>query len=184
MKWLMLIPILVFSLCIQAETIKGPSVKEPSGIYINLSNLGTLYKINTEAMSPLLRELFHYLESDDYFDGFGRVDTTSKNIYLGGVDSIGLDRLIGVWKSDSNDTYSFTNFSSLELSYNPDSLSVPPPKKFRYRITPNNNGQWSILFIGDDIHIGTLIVDHQTSTLQLYDQETGQLLKVIRLYKN
>jgi len=125
-------------------------------------------RISVKAGDTITRSALDKLMTNDYIICTGIYH--GDQFYINSIQSVGIQRLLGKWISQVNDTYDFFSFSQLTLTPNNNSLSDREPRSFTYRITPSDNGQWSILFMnGHNVQVGNISYEKNIKDLFTID---------------
>jgi len=119
----------------------------------------------------------------------GYYSLASQIVYINSIDWVGLNRLLGHWRTDDWKVIEFKNYTQLYL-YN---TSLSNVKEFsptvtestrhdiQYRVTPGTGNYWSLLLSGDrHVYIGELLLFDKTIALRIYD-DSGKFLKQLNL---
>lgn len=157
--------------------------------------------------SLLIRESLATLQAGDFVvlsgqyldhDQNGSIDS----IYVNGIESVGLKRLIRTWKSEKWDIMKFENFNRMVL-YRPNSpagLATPlrfqKLKELNYTLAPEQGSGYSILMVetpsvtppsalplrpAHPVFAGKLTVEKDRLKLELFDTKSGLTAEVYSL---
>lgn len=158
--------------------------------------------------SLLIRESLATLQAGDFVvlsgqyldhDQNGSIDS----IYVNGIESVGLKRLIRTWKSEKWDIMKFENFNRMIL-YRPNSpagLATPlrfqKLKELNYTLAPEQGSGYSILMVetpsaaatpsalparpAHPVFAGRLSVEKDRLKLELFDTKSGLTAEVYSL---
>lgn len=176
-----------FSISAQAsETIKG-RIKVIDNTYLLVTKSQIAYTL--DFTSSVSEQQIKRLKNGDFASVSASISTISPSlIYVTSVDYVGLDILIGTWRSDSNMCYEFTTFTRLYV-YAPDELGLclrgtNPDTfgKYNYFINPDV-GAWNMLISSSNSEfVGELnIVDEDHLEIELFDARTDATLGTIVL---
>ncbi len=161
------------------------------GVYIKRLQNPLSQKI-VPASQGLLIDL-QKLSTGDFIIGSGRFDPHRQLFVLASIDTVGLQQILGSWRSSSGQIFEFRDFVRLNL-YNTHQRvrlarrGVSSPKFFMHRqmtytLAPESGENiWSI-FMADrqGVHIGSMNLSSRKMDLTLYDTVTGQISEKIEL---
>ena len=145
-----------------------------------------VYKINGH---PSLMANLRKLKTGDFIVATGDLTATTAN--LDSLQTVGLQELLGLWRSSRWELFEFQDFSRLNLYLTrgdtQSDFSFSRIHELAYAVTPENNSDYSI-FISDNLkkvmagslHISGTGAD-EILTLTLLDPATGQVAEKISL---
>jgi hypothetical protein len=183
-SFLALMMTLVMSVSANAITISGTirNDGDRSPIYIAT---GSQTSFQADAKSDILA-LLHRLRTGDQITAQGSISSDGKKLVIDSVDRVGLQELLGAWRSSRWEIFEFRDFTSLNL-YVPTvvdegSASLVRTHSLKYVITPEQNDRYSI-FMSDNMNVrmGFLEVTANKLTLTVTDPKTGQVSENISL---
>lgn len=164
-----------------ADVIRGTLSRSAQGSDIYLTLKDTTETLRISPGSPQLASELARLSNGDTVTGSGwiRLDEQGQRfIRLDAIESVGLQEVLGVWKSDRWEVFEFQNFSRLNL-YVPtqnDSrpMTLAKTREFTYILAPERGSTYSI-FLSDNtsIHVGSLEVSSRQLNLIVFDSQTG-----------
>lgn len=147
---------------------------------------GKSYELESD--SSEVKKVLKKLKVDDYVSFDGARSATVTTIRVDSINFVGLHDLLGAWKGDDHYCYNFINFTEFSIYPKEDFKCLTTAKssrKFSYTVNPTEDGDWVIL-LSDDQSNYAADLSLKTSNsiqIQLYDSDTGYILKVIRLKK-
>lgn len=124
-------------------------------------------------------------DNGDLVSGSGQFVADGTRFSLVSIDFVGLNKLLGWWRINSNFYMNFRDFAN--VSYISTSSTATKTNDFKYAVAPDEEMSvktWR-LFLTDSssVHIGTLFLKENQAKIQLYDGETGLPSQVIDLLK-
>lgn len=151
---------------------------------IEITGHRTPYYLKSDLVS--LRESFSKLKIGDYISGEGKFDVLNQSVKVIGIKYIGLNKLLGKWKSQNLENFHFSDYQTLYYSTPSSTQSLKPKatRTIRYHITPNiDNKSWPILFT-DNFASGTgrVIVHGNKAYITLFNV-SGKKVREISLLK-
>lgn len=153
----------------------------------------------------IIRESLSTLQAGDFVVLSGQYVDSDKNgsmdfIFVNGIESVGLKRLIRAWKSDRWDIMKFESFDKIIL-YRPtttmprlgrrptDTLRLKKLKELNYTLAPETGSDFSILMVeradmnasSNPVFAGRLSVEKENLKIELFDTKSGQTAEVYSL---
>lgn len=168
------------------ETIKG-RIKKIDNTYLLVTKTQVAYTLDfTSAVSE---QQIKRLNNGDFASVTANFSSISPSlIYVTSVDYIGLESILGTWRSESDMCYEFTSFTRLyvfgpnkdgqcERDVNPDKYG-----KYNYFINPDV-GAWTMLISNSNSEFfGELsIIEENHLEIELFDNQTDATLGTIVL---
>lgn len=191
----------------QAESIRALVVKTASETRLNplvkgqpLSRRGL--PIET---TFALREALNALNSGDFVIVSGTLLDLNRNrkpdhVRVQGIESVGLQRLLGVWRTANWDVFNFESFEKLTLyKYHrvgraAHEMRLSHLKDMSYSLSPDRGSVYSIFMVeaphpqlgrGGQVFLGSLELQSQAGTpvlqLSLIDSKTGRVSEILSL---
>ncbi len=152
-----------------AETLVG-TLRNNGGekpLEFVLSNTTDILVI--EARTSLLADL-RRLKTGDLITAQGSVLSETKKVHLESIDSLGIQQLLGTWKSDRYEIFEFKDFNQLNLyipTYKAEGgISFSQTHSLSYVVTPAEGDGFSI-FITDDSEVKLAFLELQKNKLNL-----------------
>ena len=147
---------------------------------------GKSYELNSDSIE--VRKILKKLKKDDYISFDGARSATVTSIRVDSVNFVGLHDLIAAWRGDDQYCYNFVNFTSFSIYPKENSQCQINPKssrKYSYTVNPTDDGNWVILLSDEEAnYVADLTLKTSRSIqIQLYDSNTGYILKLIKLKK-
>ncbi len=167
--------------------------------YIQVTNEGILLRqeagavfeiqsANIDVSSGLAR-----LRSGDFIAFEGYISPAQRKAVIQSIDWVGLQRLLGFWKTSDRKLVEFASFTALKFHQGKPTDVFYRPKKPRYnenvptlsyRIAPSVGSTWSIFLSNQGSgKLGRLVLLDHTMTINFFDSETGRVIKTITLQK-
>lgn len=136
--------------------------------------------------TELLEDQVSQLKTGDYLSGQFAYNPSTRIYSLVTIETMGLRALLGLW-SDSELNFDFISFSSLKITAlsSADGWKKNQVVSFRYTLLPGDVvGEWTLLLANDrDSYYATAQISTRRISLELYDSETGRVIKNIHLSK-
>ena len=187
MKFILLVFVTLITTWAQAQSaLSGYLNKSPTGQWLLVLN-DKEFTLNARRN---VSEQLNKLDAGDIISGTGIVNNATDSIELLSIDYVGLKKILGLWFSREG-LIEFKNFTTLNF-YPRQKASgdylvskaylVDYQQQYRYSMTPSNGREWT-LYLTDKkaTSLGTLIVDGNIAVLKIYDSNTGDLVKALRL---
>lgn len=137
--------------------------------------------------NPLISTYLDKLSYGDYVSFDGLKDRSQQaELTVNALNYIGLKSLLGVWAGDDSYCYSFINFTEFTISprLKKSKCAASFSPTHTYILSPTSN-TWAILISGSQTsYIGDLKFENaSTVQIELFDSETGAIIKTLRLKK-
>ncbi len=159
----------------------------------HISESRTKLSLKMDYTNDISKQQIDRLGPGDYVSVTATVDEINPNlIYVSSVDYVGLQTLLGTWKSAINLCYEFTGFTTFYV-YTPNSKGLclrqnnknstkPQPNKYNFFINPDIDA-WNLLISSPDNNfVGELMIhDADNIEIQLFDNQTDAVLDSIVL---
>lgn len=176
----------IFSQAVQEDTFEGLFYKSSGKYYFE--DVDSRKLLNLVPSDHFVEQDLARLDSGDVLIGSGYIDNETNTLYFSAVHFVGLAKMLGIWRGDSNTIFEFLDFNQFkiyETKFNTthhDSSRYLPVKSYQYSVAPNAKEAWSIL-INDDktIKTGRLQVTHSKISIDLIDPGSGKIEKTIIL---
>ena len=129
------------------------------------------------------------LRDGNYITGSGTIRLSEKTVQLDTVHSVGLQELLGSWRSSRWEIFEFKDYTRLNLylqtAENRDAIALARTHSLNYVVVPEKEDRYSI-FISDNsarLMAGTLHLNEKdrTATLTVYDDKTLKVSEKISL---
>ena len=142
------------------------------------------YALN--ASTALISTYINKLSDGDFISLEGYRDEKQTILTVSSVNYIGLSMLLGTWVGDDLYCYTFVSYTEFTISYRGIAKKCPAATApiYTYFVNPSTT-TWVMLLAGDrGSYVGDLIVHNSKDIeIQLYDSETGNILRKIHLRK-
>ncbi len=153
-------------------SFSGSIRKNFIGVYLTL-NQNSDEKDSLQSNNRFIQSTLKKLKTGDRLSGVGEINNDKKTVQVTNIDSVGLSRLIGKWRSES-EVYEFTSFNTLTITNN----DTDEVQKIQYSITPNeeDTSQW-IIFISNQqsTELALLDINSDMISLRYLDNENGDI---------
>lgn len=176
------------TVALSAQPVMGTVVREFPGFRLIGDQSCRRYIIETK--TPEAANNLAKLSSGDNITATGFLDKGKCTAVIESIDYVGLKKLLGHWYS-SEGIMSVRDFNSIRFYpiklndfKNNDNYKSAAPIDYRYSVTPTEGKEW-ILFLSDKrgTSFSTIQFNKETVTVKIYDSETGQITKTLRLAK-
>jgi hypothetical protein len=165
-----------------SDRIEGRILKIESQIFIYINPGDRL--IPLKALNPVDVEALKHLESGDFVTGQGVL--TDKEAQLESLYFVGLQKLLGLWRSESWELFEFRSYEDLRFYWSTD---WPSPKNsdlktknYAYNLAPSKGTQWAMLLVGDrTVDLAQIQFKNDRLLIQLLDRQNGRVLKTYQL---
>ncbi len=162
-----------------AGSYSGTIVRNSQGLFLLSQSIGALIvpidQQSTHAAQDLAR-----LQSGDWCAGSGTFD--GKSLTIDSIDVVGLQSLLGKWETSLGGVFEFSDFSNLRFFSSRQEPSTAFIKSFKYTLSPNPNGEWSIFFGNTTaVQIGILQNTASGWTMSLLNSANGSVSQIIEL---
>lgn len=188
---------LLFVLSLAASSIAysntpvvGIVERGPNGVFLFSKDDVRCEKLLISAKSNEANDILRKLTSGDAITASGLIDSEACTVVIENIDYVGLKRLIGYWHTNDG-LISVSDFDSLNF-YPIRSKDLKngllekfiEPIKYRYSLTPSEGAEW-VLFLSDTTSttFATIRFGKSTATMNIYDSDTGNIKKVLRMTK-
>ncbi|OQW48577.1 MAG: hypothetical protein A4S09_04045 [Proteobacteria bacterium SG_bin7] len=143
---------------------------------------------NTEVSKTLGR-----LRTGDYLAFEGYISPAQRKAVIQSMDWVGLQRLLGFWKTRDKKLVEFSSFTTLKFHHgNPTEIFYRDRRprsendliSVSYRVAPSVGASWS-LFIANqgNYKLGRMVFNDKEITISFFDSETGKITKTVTLQK-
>ena len=168
---------MIYSGVITKSTDKSFRIKE--------SRIGKTFELIF--VSPHIAKMAANLKVNDFISFDGSRSSTTNTIRVNSINYVGLKDLIARWKGDDNYCYDFSSFTELLIYPSVKSICQEPGflfRKYAYTVNPSEP-DWMILLSDNQAnYIADLVLKNGKSVeMSLYDSNTGDILKFIKLRK-
>lgn len=139
-----------------------------------------------EAGTPLVASYLNRVNDGDFLSVDGTKSYRDVSVTVGSISYVGLTRLLGTWYGDDSYCYNFTSYTEFSITQRlGDKCLATAKPDYTYLISPDSDS-WVIIisaqhggnYIGDVSFVGA-----QEAQIQLYDPETGDILRYVHLRK-
>lgn len=162
-----------------AGSYSGTIVKNERGLFLISQTVGSLL-IPIAQQSVYNSQELARLHSGDWCAGSGTFDGLSLTIES--VDVVGLQDLLGKWDTSLGGVVEFSDFTNMHSFATPQNADSRLGTSFKYTISPNPNGDWSIFFGNTSTaQIGILQNKLNGWTLSLLNSADGSVSQIIEL---
>jgi hypothetical protein len=170
-----------------AEVVSGFLRNSPTGD-LSLIVRGSRDPLKITAPANLLNSL-RKLRDGNIITGSGTIKLSEKIVQIDAVHSVGLQELLGSWRSSRWEIFEFKDYTRLNLylqtAENRDAVALAQTHALNYVVVPEREGRYSI-FISDNtarLMAGTLQLNEKdrTATLTVYDDKTLKVSEKISL---
>lgn len=184
MRFKFVLPIILFSLNTMALSFEGRVSKSKSRIsFFDITN-DKNYKLvgSTSIISKYLKKL----SDGDFISIDGTKSEQLNTLTVNSVNYFGLKTLLGTWIGDDAFCYNFTSFTEFSISQSISGEKCAPvfEPTYTYFVNPSTTS-WVMLLAGErGSYVGDLLINSPKDIqIQLYDSETGDILRKIYLRK-
>ena len=134
-----------------------------------------------------LENLFKKLKEHDFISIEGARSSTSTTIRVDSIHYVGLHDLIGNWKGDDNYCYRFKSFTHLIIfpaQKKNCKMEIVAGREYAYTINPTEHDWLLLLSDNQANYVADFILKNSNSVeMSLYDSNTGDILRTIKLRK-
>lgn len=185
---LFVLSLVASSVAFSATPVVGIVERGPYGAFLISKDDVRCAKFLISAKSNEANEILRKLTSGDAITASGVIDPDTCTVLIENIDYVGLKRLIGYWHTNdgliSVSDFDSLNFYPIKLKdlKNGPLAKVIEPIKYRYSLTPSEGTEW-VLFLSDTTSttFATIRFGKSTATLNIYDSDTGDIKKVLRM---
>ena len=168
---------MIYSGVIVENTSKSFRIKE--------SRIGKTFDL--AFTTPTDEKMAVNLKVNDFISFDGARNSTTNTIRVNSINYVGLKDLIAKWKGDDNYCYDFSSFTELLVYPSVKSTCQEAGtllRKYAYTLNPSEP-DWMILLSDDQAnYVADLVLKNGKSVeMSLYDSDTGDILKYIKLRK-
>ncbi len=184
MRLIFSIIVILLSLESRALSFEGNVSRTKAHLKFNDLIQRKSYALN--ASSALISTYINKLSDGDFISLEGIRDEKQTILTVSSVNYIGLSLLIGTWLGDDQYCYNFMSYTEFSVSYRGvgKKCGAATAPNYTYFINPSTNA-WVMLLAGErGSYVGDLIINSPKHIeIQLYDSETGDILRKIILRK-
>ena len=142
------------------------------------------YKVSSSR--PDILKSLATLHDGDYVITTGDLDAATHTLDVEAIESVGLQALLGIWRTQAWQVFEFRDFNRLNLYSStqspPSSLGLEKLREFSYVLAPDSKNGFSILLSDDKaVHVGSLVLTDSSVHIQLFDSNTGAVAQDISL---
>ncbi len=182
---LLLAPLLFYSPLALSMVYSGVVTTTQKKVRIKETRLQRSFDLTFS--SPEIESLIRQLAVNDHVSFEGIRSSDSNIIRVNSVHYVGLINLVATWRGDDNYCYSFTSFTELKIYTSKKSRCNFTPslsRRYAYTINPGQPG-WMILLSDNSAnYVADLAIKNsRLAEISLYDLNTGDILRVIKLRK-
>ncbi|MGZ3689913.1 MAG: hypothetical protein ACXVAX_00330 [Pseudobdellovibrio sp.] len=177
--------ILIF-LCVQtifAYSFDGDISKSKNKNYVVLQDTGARYQVTGQ--TPIISSYLNKLSEGDFISVDGTLSADQNLLTVQSINYVGLRALLGTWSGDDNHCYNFTSHTDFTVSMKiGDYCLNSRSSDYTYLLNPNTY-QWVMLVSGDyNSYVGDVdFITKQSVEIDLYDSQTGDILRKLKLQK-
>lgn len=135
--------------------------------------------------TPIIATYLAKLSDGDFVSVDGSRNVIESVITVASINYVGLKSLLGTWYGDDNFCYTFVNNTDFNLSRRSGRSCIPANNlTYTYILNPDSRSQgWVMLVAGEYAsYVGDLKINNSsTARLELYDSETGEILRALNL---
>lgn len=182
MKLLAILLLLNFPLLAIAANYEGDLKKVSNSLYLIDPTSGEKYLLTG---TTTLQSHFKMLKSGDFISLDGTRSVSKGTINVKSINYVGLKKLLGVWSAEDTFCYNFISFNNLVVTRQINGKCTKNyPSEYTYLINPQSE-IWTVLISGENnSYVGDLhLPDSDTLEIDLYDSETGAILRQLSLRK-
>lgn len=183
MKLISILVTVFASLSTLAISYEGSVVKTASNIKLIDSTSHVSFKLRSN--NDFINQHINKLKTGDYLSVDGIKISSENSIDIKSINYVGLKSLLGIWFSDDDTCYIFNSHTSFSISKIVNGTCLTPRSMhYTYLINPGFN-TWVMLISGQySSYLGEVTIKNSKSAqIQLYDSETGDILKSLNLKK-
>lgn len=183
MKLIFVLVTVFTSLSTLAISYEGSIVRTATNIKLIDSTSHVSFKLR--ANNDVINQHINKLKTGDYLSVDGNKVNVDNSIDVKSINYVGLKLLLGVWFSDDDNCYIFNSHTSFSISKMVNGTCLTPRSMhYTYLLNPGFN-TWVMLISGQySSYLGEVSIKNSKSAqIQLYDSETGDILKSLNLKK-
>ena len=136
--------------------------------------------------TPIISTYLNKLSPGDFISIEGSLNINLTILTINSVNYIGLKALLGTWTGDDLYCYNFSSFTEFSISHFGQGKKCFPADapSYTYFVNPTTSS-WVMLLAGDrGSYVGELKINNPKDIeIELYDSETGDILRSIHLRK-
>ncbi|WP_413613398.1 hypothetical protein [Bdellovibrio sp. HCB-110] len=185
---LFVLSLAVSSVALSVQPISGTIERDSTGVYLRSGDRCPRYVVNTKSEDASLS--IRKLSSGDTVTASGLLDVETCTVVIESVDYVGLRKMLGYWYSQDGiitvrdfDSLSFYPINLKDFQNGAD-YRTADPINYRYSVTPSEGKEW-VVFLSDTTSttFATIQFNKGNATMKIYDSETGDVKKVLRMSK-
>lgn len=138
--------------------------------------------------TPLMAMYLNRLKSNDFMSFDATKNSPANVLSVNSINYVGLSDLLGAWESQTDYCFNFASYTEFYISKKAEKKCTSSKKEdppYTYLINPDSK-DWTILVsnVDNNTYIANLVFLSESEVqLQLYDSETGDILKTLTLTK-
>lgn len=184
MRLILLLLVVLSGLNTMALSYEGKILKSNSQLlFLDINDRNSYSLVGATA---IITTYLNKLSVNDFISIDGTKNELQKTLTVQSVNYIGLSALLGSWFGDDFHCYNFTSFTEFSISRRSFGKKCLPSitPSYAYFVNPTANS-WVMLLAGDrGSYVGDLtIIGPKDIEIKLYDSETSDILRKIRLRK-
>ncbi len=184
MRFILSVMAILLSLDSMALSYEGNVSRAKTHLKFNDPVQRKTYALN--ASTALISTYINKLSDGDFISLEGYRDEKQTVLTVSSVNYIGLSVLLGTWFGDDLYCYTFVSYTEFTIAYRGVAKKCPTSTAptYTYFVNPSTTS-WVMLLAGDrGSYVGDLIINSTKDIeIQLYDSETGDILRKIHLRK-
>jgi len=166
-----------------SESLRGFVHQSKGQLTIALKSSATPFRVTPSSGS---HENLSSLHDGDYVILTGNVNQANHTIEIEAIESVGLQALLGIWRTQQWQVFEFRDFNRLNLYGStmtpPSPVGLEKLREFSYILAPNSDNKFTIILTDDkEVHAGVIELADKSVHLQLFDSKTGQVAQDISL---
>lgn len=171
----------VLSLNVWSATYSGIISMGSNGTQFTDSTTKATYSLTSA--TPLIATYINKLNSGDFISVDGTLNSQKTNITINSLNYVGLSVILGTWMGNDFYFYDFSSYTEFSISKKIDHNSYVR-SNYTYIVNPTANS-WNVLISGTyGSYVASLnIYSDKAAEIELYDSETGDILKTVQLRK-
>jgi hypothetical protein len=153
-----------------------------NGYTLSLSSTSQVFKLATA--TARISEQLNKMSVGDLISIEADI-ANSTTLKVNAINYVGLKNLIGIWYGNDNFCYSFESFTEMILLKRVGSQCLSSLETvYTYTLSPNSKA-WDLIVASDmSSFIGDIkFTTSKVANITLFDSETGEIVKVVRLVK-
>lgn len=144
-------------------------------------------RIVTVEARPEIESYLRHLTTGDSISANGRVSNDGTRAFIESLDRVGMQELLGAWRSTSREIFEFQTYDKLNV-YIPTvtydgAVSLAQTRSLKYVLTPEKDNRFSI-FMTDQkgvVRLAFIRIENRKLEMTLTDFDTGQPKEKISL---